>query len=383
MPSNPPLTGVKVVELAGLSPGPFCGQILSSYGASVLRIDRPSTEPSPDILTSYKKSMVADLKLPSSVALLKTIIAQADVLIDPYRPGVLERLGLDPKAVLLGLNPRLVVVRLTGFRRDGKYKDMAGHDLNYLAVSGVLNMLGTKGQRPSPPANMLADYAGGGLVAAMGVMLALLQRNTSGKGQVVEANMVDGAGYIGLLPRLRTKEPVWNGPRGTNTLDGGCPYYQCYECKDAGEYMAIASLEPAFFKDLLKGLGCRYEDLVPGNLKREDKRTWPYMREALTEKFREKTRKEWEAIFDKLDACVTPVLGHQELERMGFQHRPIVTLTESPAMPVDAQWEGKTLPIGTGGEETLKEWMGWQRDRDYSVAANGVYEPVKQAKSSL
>ena len=147
--------------------------------------------------------------------------------------------------------------------------------------------------------------------------------------------------------------------------------------------MAVASLEPAFFKNLLKGLACRYEDLVPGNLKREDKRAGPYMREALTQKFREKTRKEWEAIFDKLDACVTPVLGHRELESAGFEHRPIVTLTESPAKPVDAQWEGITLPVGIGGEETLQAWMGWQRDRDYSTAANGVYEPVKQAKASL
>ncbi|KAL1910212.1 hypothetical protein Sste5344_003826 [Sporothrix stenoceras] len=362
MPSEPPLTGLKVIELAGLSP------------------DRPSAVPSHDILTSYKTSMVTDLKSPESLALLKTIIAKADVLLDPYRPGVMERLGLDPATVLLPLNPRLIIVRLTGFRRDGKYKDRAGHDINYLAVSGVLNMLGAKGQPPAPPANILADYAGGGLVAFVGVLLALLHRSVSGRGQVVEANMVDGAGYLGTLPRLRIKEPVWGGERGTNILDGGCPYYQCYECKDDGQYMSVGPIEPEFYKAFLHGLGCRYEDVVPSGLKREDKRAWPYMREKLTRRFRTKTRKEWEAIFDGLDACVMPVLGHKELESAGFEQRPLVGLVSSPAKPVDARWVGKTLPAGTGGEATLRDWMGWEHGRDYSISGNGAFMTPKKSK---
>lgn len=193
MPSKPPLTGLKVLELGGLAPGPFCGFLLSSYGASVLRVDRPGTTPTGDLLTSYKSSIALDLKSKSSHALFLSLISKADILIDPFRPGVLEKLGLDPVTVLQKINPKLIVCRLTGFRRDGKYKDMAGHDINYLAVSGVLSMLGAKDTPPLPPGNVLADFAGGGHVAFTGVLLALIHRGVSGKGQIVEANMGRGS----------------------------------------------------------------------------------------------------------------------------------------------------------------------------------------------
>ncbi|KAG9499417.1 hypothetical protein J7337_007873 [Fusarium musae] len=367
MMSTPPLTDLRVVELAGLAPGPFCGQLLSSYGASVLRVDRAGVSENQDILTSYKSSIVLDLKNRNSIHLLKVLLDKADILIDPFRPGVLERLGLCPNSVLLVSNPRLIVVRITGFRRDGPYKDLAGHDINYLAVSGVLSMLGNSELPPAPPGNLLADYAGGGLVAFAGVLMALYHRSSTGKGQVVNASMVDGASYIGAIPRLRSKEPAWNGERGTNLLDGGCPYYQCYDCKDQGKYVSVGALEPHFFANLLRGLGLTSDEILGPGVRREDKRSWPRMRELFANKFKEKTRKEWEQIFETVDACVAPVLEHKEMEQAGYEQRPIVHLSASPARPVDAQWKGKRLSPGHGAEEVLKTWLGWDQGRNYTI----------------
>ncbi|ETI24664.1 hypothetical protein G647_04033 [Cladophialophora carrionii CBS 160.54] len=379
--SPPPLTGLRVLELGGLAPGPFCGFLLANWGASVLRIDRPGPSgASNDLLTSHKASIALDLKNEASVAVLLSLIPRTDVLIDPFRPGVLEKLGLDPEAVLMKKNPRLIVVRLTGFRRDGKYSTMAGHDINYLAVSGVLGMLGARGQPPLAPGNILADFAGGGHAAFTGVLLALIHRSTSGKGQVVEANMVDGVSYLGTFPRLLTKLPMWSGERGTNTLDGGAPYYGCYECKDPGKYMSVGALEPQFWQELLRGLGLTEQDVVPGRLDRLDKRSWPYMRELFTQRFKTKTRKEWEAIFDGTDACCVPVLEHAEMEVAGYEHRPIVGLTGSPARKVDMPWEGRALAPGEGGEETLRDWMGWKKGKDYDVSAKGAFEKREKGK---
>ncbi len=360
--------------------GPFCGLLLADWGASVLRIDRPGP-PSSDLLTSHKASIALDLKNPASRELFLSLIPTTDVLIDPFRPGVLEKLGLDPQTVLLKKNPRLIVVRLTGFRRDGKYSAMAGHDINYVAVSGVLSMLGARNAPPSPPGNILADFAGGGHAAFTGVLLALIHRSTSGKGQVVEANMVDGVSYLGTFPRLLTKEPMWNAEQGTNTLDGGAPYYGCYECKDDGKYMSVGALEPQFYAELLKGLGFKAHEVVRVGLDREDKRSWPYMREVFTRRFKEKTRKEWERIFGGTDACVAPVLEHGEMEQAGYDHRPIVGLTESPGRPPELRWKGKALKPGEGAREALKEWVGWSMGRDYDVSDQGVF--VKKDKSKL
>ena len=280
---------------------------------------------------------------------------------------MLEKLGLDPEKVLRKANPHLIVVRLTGFRRDGKYKDMAGHDINYLAVSGVLSMLGAKGTPPLAPGNILADFAGGGMVAFVGVLLALIHRGVSGNGQVVEANMVDGVSYLGTFPRYALKIPLWNEERGTNTLDGGAPYYGCYECKDNGKYVSVGALEPQFYALLLKGLGLSAEDVCPNGIDRIDKRSWPYMRTVFESRFRQKTRKEWEDIFDGTDACVAPVLELAELEARNFDLRPAVTLKTSPGRPVESVWIGKALKAGHGGAGTLRDWMGWSEGKDYGV----------------
>lgn len=179
-----------------------------------------------------------DLKSAAGIELIKLLISKVDVVIDPFRPGVLEKAGLHPEKVLLRLNPRLIIGRMTGFRRDGKYSAMAGHDINYIAVSGILSLLGRRGEKPYPPANIVGDFAGGGLVCFLGIVMALLQRGRTGMGQVVEANMVDGAAYLSTFPRLLLDRPMWGMPRGENVLDGGCPYYDTYETRD-GRFMAV------------------------------------------------------------------------------------------------------------------------------------------------
>lgn len=220
--------------------------MLADWGASVLRVDRaiPGGQDfaTPDQLTRHKSSISVNLKSAAGVELVKDLVQKVDVVIDPFRPDVLERLGLGPE-VLLRLNPRLVLARMTGFRRDGKYAQMAGHDINYIAVSGVLGMLGPAGSRPIPPANLMGDFAGGGLMCFLGIVLALYARESTRKGQVVEANMVDGSAYIATSPRLSQKTYLWSRPRGTNLLDGGCPYYNVYETKD-GLHVAVSVLAP-------------------------------------------------------------------------------------------------------------------------------------------
>jgi alpha-methylacyl-CoA racemase len=355
---------------------PFASLILADHGASVLRIDRAhplahtTTAPPPtaDLLSRHKSSIALDLKSPHALNLLKDLLLHVDILLDPFRPGVLESLGLDPHD-LLARNKRLIIARLTGFRRDGKYSAMAGHDINYLAVSGVLSQLGRQSEAPHPPANVLADFGGGGLTCALGIIMAVLVRQKTGMGQIVETSMVDGAAYLSILPRLGLKTPLWDRPRGENLLDGGCPYYDTYKCKDGG-YMAIGALEPQFFSKLLNGLGLK-SDL---SSTREDRKNWPLLKDLFTRKFLEKTRTEWEAIFDGTDACCTPVIMQQELEAEGYEQRHAVQLKMTPGAAIDQTeaWRSGGLPPGTNGEGLLKDWMNWKRDRDYTVKGGGL-----------
>lgn len=221
--------------------------LLADYGATVLRLDRAipdythTNSPPPstfDQLTRRKSSIAVDIKSSQGIALIKSLLPHVDVIIDPFRPGVLEKAGLSPQDVMLKINPKLIIGRMTGFRRDGKYAQMAGHDINYIGVSGSLSMLGRQGEKPYPPANILGDFAGGGMICFVGILLALMAREKNGRGQVVEANMVDGSAILTTMPRLATKTPGWNLERGANRLDGGCPFYDVYETKD-GKYMAV------------------------------------------------------------------------------------------------------------------------------------------------
>ncbi|KUJ06677.1 CoA-transferase family III [Mollisia scopiformis] len=409
MTGKAPLTGLRVLELAGLAPGPFAGLLLADNGASVLRIDRaipnvthtdtPSRPPPPtnDLLTRHKSSVAIDLKSPSGIEFIKALVSHADVILDPFRPGVLEKLGIGPD-ILLGLNPKIIVGRMTGFRRDGRYKDMAGHDINYIAVSGALSMLGRKGENPLPPANILGDFAGGGATLFQGILLALFAREKTGRGQIVEANMVDGSAYLATFPRLLLNTPMWNKPRGENVLDGGCPWYDTYETKD-GKHMAVGALEPQFFAELLKGLGLSGKGI---ERTRDDRRTWPELKHTFTKLFKAKTRSEWEVIFDGTDACCTPVLDYAELRqkdngREGDQ-RPAVTLRNTPSLAVSnsdlprdpatgqgpgikgAGYVATILVPGRGGEETLNHWLGWKRGKDFDIENGGL---IKKSSSKL
>ena len=261
---------------------------------------------------------------------------------------------------------------------------MAGHDINYLAVAGILSLLGSSpDQPPQPPGNVLADFAGGGLVAFTGILLALLRRSLTGKGQVVEANMVDGVGFLGTFARLAMKTRAWDDERGRNLLDGGAPFYRCYETKDEGKYVAVGALEPKFFEQLLQGMGLtEREVLSPDALEggRNDKRNWPFMKDVFEKRFKQKTRREWEEIFDGKDACVTPVLEMKELEEQGYEQRAMVGLSESPGREPEDQWTAKPLRPGEGGEEVLGQWMGWKRGRDYGVDGGAL---VKLERSRL
>jgi alpha-methylacyl-CoA racemase len=380
--------------------------LLADYGATVLRLDRAdpqahTADPPPatsDQLTRHKSSVTVNTKSSEGIALIKSLIPHVDVVIDPFRPGVLEKMGLGPEEVLQKLNPRLVIGRMTGFRRDGKYKDMAGHDINYIAVSGVLSMLGRQGEPPLPPGNILGDFAGGGAVCFMGILLALFQRERTGRGQVVEANMVDGSAHLASMPRFNLKTPMWSEERGTNILDGGCPYYDTYQTRD-GRYMAVGALEPQFFALLMQGLGFAPKHWAQS---RFDRTTWPEMRETFTRIFKEKSREEWEKVFDGTDACCTPVLTQSELERSGFDQRPIVTLKSTPAYaiaqgdaakrsPADGQgagvegsgWSAEGLQPGVGGEHVLAQWMGWARDHHYQVKDGGLQLLNAAASSKL
>jgi len=336
-----------------------------------------------------------DLKSASGIALIKELVKTADVVIDPFRPGVLEKLGLGPD-VLSQINPRLIYGRMTGFRRDGKYAAMAGHDINYLAVSGVLSMLGRSGEAPHPPINILGDFAGGGAILFQGILMAVIARQRTGKGQVVEANMVDGASYLATFPRLARKTPIGNHPRGENHLDGGCPFYDTYETRD-GRYMSVGALEPQFYAVLVKGLELEHKGW---DQTRWDRDTWPDMRFTFETVFKRKTRSEWEAIFDGTDACCLPVLEYSELEnepgREGDQ-RPAVTLRGTPCLAVDERaknpglhGQGAGVPgggyvphplgLGEGGEDALKKWFGFSKGQDFDVEKGGL---VLKPKSKL
>jgi len=296
------LEGIRVVEMAGLAPVPYCGMILADFGADVVRVDRVGSR-SADFLARGKRSVAVDLKKPEGVETVLRLADKADVLIEPFRPGVMERLGLGPE-VAQGRNPKLVYGRLTGFGQQGPYASMAGHDINYIATSGVLSTIGRKGEKPLAPINLVGDFAGGGMLCAMGIAFALLERAKSGKGQIVDAAMVDGAAHLATFLFKFRACGAWNDERGTNLLDSGSPFYDTYETADGG-HMAVGALEPQFYAALLQGLGLADADL-PAQM---DRSGWPTLRQRFTEVFKSKTRDQWTAIFDGTDACTTPVLG--------------------------------------------------------------------------
>lgn len=304
-----PLAGVRVLEIAGIGPGPFCAMVLADLGAEVIRVDRSGAvpaempdRPSWDILNRGRRSIGVDLKHPEGVETILRLVEKADALIEGFRPGVAERLGIGPDACL-ARNPRLVYGRMTGWGQDGPYASMAGHDINYIALAGVLGAIGRAGEAPVPPVNLIGDFGGGGMLLALGVCAALFETRGSGRGQVIDAAMTDGAALLATMVHSFANIGAW-GARGTNLLDTAAPFYDAYECAD-GEYVSIGSIEPQFYAELLRITGLADEDL-PDQNSRED---WPKMKQRVGEVFRTKTRDEWCALMEGTDVCFAPVLS--------------------------------------------------------------------------
>jgi alpha-methylacyl-CoA racemase len=306
-----PLAGHRIIELAGIGPGPHCAMLLADLGAEIVRVAR--TEPDPpaltlrrDLTTRGRRSLRMNLKHPDAVAALLRMLEHADALIEGFRPGVMERLGLGPE-VCLERNPRLVYGRVTGFGQDGPLAAAAGHDINYIALAGVLAHVGRPGQPPTVPLNLIGDYAGGGLLLAFGVVSALLERVQSGAGQVVDASMVDGAASLMTFLHGIEQEGGWSEARGSNLFDGGAPFYDVYETADE-KFISVGALEPRFFAQLLECVGLDAATLP----EQFDRRGWPEIREQLARIFRGRTRDAWCEILEGTDACFAPVLSMAE-----------------------------------------------------------------------
>jgi alpha-methylacyl-CoA racemase len=306
-----PLSGVRVIEIASLAPAPFGCMILADLGADVLRVDRaercgPHAKVPTDPLSRGRRSIGLNLKDQAAVDLLLRLIDEADVLVEGFRPGVAERLGFGPE-VCAARNPRLIFARMTGWGQEGPLAPTAGHDIDYIAISGALGPIGRAGERPVPPLNLVGDFGGGGMLLAMGILAALVERGTSGTGQVVDAAMVDGSALLTSFLYGLLATGAWQDRRGSNLLDGGAPFYDTYACADGG-YVAVGALEPQFYAALLAGLGLADAGLPP----QHDRAGWPVLRERFAAAFASRTRDAWSQVFAGTDACVFPVLSLTE-----------------------------------------------------------------------
>ncbi|XP_057565394.1 alpha-methylacyl-CoA racemase [Hippopotamus amphibius kiboko] len=375
------LRGLSVVELAGLAPGPFCGMVLADFGAQVVRVDRPGSHSDLARLSRGKRSAVVDLKRPGGAAVLRRLCRRADVLLECFRAGVMEKLQLGPE-ILQRENPKLIYARLSGFGQSGRFSSVAGHDINYLALSGVLSRIGPSGENPYAPLNLVADFGGGGLMCALGIMMALFERTRSGKGQVIDANMVEGTAYLGSFLWRSLPTGLWEQPRGQNLLDGGAPFYTTYRTVDGG-FVAVGALEPQFYELLVKGLGLKSEEL-PSQMSTAD---WPEMKKKFADIFAKKTKAEWCEIFDGTDACVTPVLTFEEVPHhghnkdrgsfitdteQGVSPRPAPLLSNTPAVP-----SSRRDPfVGEHTEEILKEF-GFSQEEIHQLKLDKVVESNK------
>ena len=360
---------MRVLELAGIGPGPFCAMMLADSGATVLRIDRPGpaaasgpadrapARPEREFLNRGRQSAVLDLKHPRAVDALLRLVDTADVLLEGFRPGVTERMGIGPQACL-ARNPRLVYARMTGWGQDGPLAATAGHDIGYIARTGALHALGRAGGRPEFPANLLGDFGGGAMVMAYGICAALVERAASGQGQVVDTAIVDGVAALLAMPLMLMARGLWRDERGVNLLDGGVPWYDVYETAD-GQWMAVGALEPRFYTALLAGLG------LTDPPDRSDPRNWPALRELLTARFAERTREEWTAAFAGTDACVEPVLSLTEAA--ADEHltaRQTYDTAGGFIQPAPAPRFSRTpghlpAPAPTPGQHTLEALTAW------------------------
>ncbi len=377
-----PLQGVKVIELTGLGPGPFAAMMLSDMGAEVIRIDRSSAvtggnpaAPPLDPLARGRRSIGVDLKNPDGVETVLSLVEDADVLMEGFRPGVAERLGLGPD-VCLGRNRRLVFGRMTGWGQDGPYANAAGHDINYIALAGALESIGHAGQKPTVPLNLVGDFGGGGMYLAFGIACALFESQRSGEGQVIDAAMVDGAASLMNMFWGMKAMGFWGPERGTNMLDTGAPFYDTYECSD-GKFVSIGSIEPQFYAELMKlsGLG-----EVAGFDQQMNTTEWPAMKEQVADVFKAKSRDEWCAIMEHTDVCFAPVLSMEEstehphmVDRGTFVE--VGGVTQAGPAPrfsrTEAQIQGPPAHPGQHTDEVLASF-GFSEARIVDLRASGA-----------
>ncbi len=369
------LGGIKVIEIGALGAAPFAAMMLADHGADVLRVERPGAAPvvankhdelaAWDLLSRGRLSAGVDLKHPEGVALIRRLALDADVLIEGFRPGVAERLGIGPDE-LCAANKRLVYGRLTGWGRTGPLADRAGHDINYVSVAGAQAHIGRADQPPTPPLNVVGDFGGGGLLLAFGICAALVERTTSGKGQVVDAAMIDGAALL-MAPLFgASASGYWSDDRGTNLLDSGAPFYDCYECADGG-WVSVGALEAPFYANLLEGLGLEGRDDLPPQ---HDTPRWPELRAVFADAFRSRTRDEWTELFSPLDACVAPVLtmgeapSHPQTQAWGTFVEVAGVTQPVPAPRFSRSDPGAPSPAQVGGANTDEVLARWNVDAD-------------------
>ena len=359
-----PLAGIRILEFEAIGPAPFAGMLLADMGADVLLVDRPGAtdlglkrERWYDVMLRGKRSVTLDLKSPQGVQAALELIAHADALIEGFRPGVMERLGLGPDAAFRK-NPKLVYGRMTGWGQEGPLAPRAGHDINYIALAGVLHAFGRKGEAPVPPLNLVGDFGGGGMFLAFGVVSALLEAQRSGKGQVVDAAMVDGAALLAAMFSGFLAAKQWSEDRGSNVLDTGAPWYDVYETAD-GKYVAIGAIEAKFFAELGAKLGLL--DLPP----QHDRSRWPEMRRRIASAFRSRTREEWSRVFAGSDACFAPVLSWSEArEHEHSKARSAYVEIAGVAQPAPAPRFSRTAARvrrppperGQDGRDALADW---------------------------
>ncbi len=369
-----PLQGLRIVEFAGIGPGPFAAMLLSDMGAEIIRIDRKG-ERSPgkaDVTYRGRRAVALDLKTPEAVEAALKLIDKADALIEGFRPGVMERLGVGPE-ICLKRNPGLVYGRMTGWGQTGPLADAAGHDINYIALSGALHGIGHAGSRPVPPLNLVGDFGGGALYLAFGLVCGLLEARTSGKGQVIDAAMTDGAASLMAMFYGMEATGLWQDERGVNLLDSGAHFYDTYETRD-GKFVALGSIEPQFYKHLLEKTGIT----DPAFTAQMDRNTWPALREKLAAVIKTKTRDEWDAILQGSDVCYAPVLSLGEAPKHPHNAaRETFVEIDGIVQPAPAPRFSRTVPQvqgppqGADNETALRVW-GFSADEIETLSASGA-----------
>ena len=377
-----PLEGIRILEIAGIGPGPFAGMMLSDMGADVVRVDRADRvkggdpeNPPKDVLARGRRSVAVDLKNPDGVDLVLQMIEQSDVVIEGFRPGVMERLGLGPD-ICLERNPRIIFGRMTGWGQEGPMAQAAGHDINYIALTGALDAIGRKGEAPVPPLNLIGDFGGGGMLLAYGIVCALVERGVSNRGQVIDAAMVDGASTLMAMMYAMKAMGVWNSERGSNMLDTGAHFYDAYETSD-GKYISIGSIEPQFYALLLERSGFGEGEELPHPM---DQSQWPVLKEKMVDMFKTRTRTEWCEIMEGTDICFAPVLSMDEApDHPHMRHRETFVEVAGVTQPAPAPRFSRTEPVitrppsfeGQHTEEVL-ESFGFSVDQIASLRAGNA-----------